>query len=90
MTEEIEVYTKKQLLGLAEEAAEFYDSTLDSQFSVFEQNIKEKLHYIAAVGELTENDKIELGELYDAWESEGFPLPDEEDVETEGGPEDEE
>ncbi len=90
MTEEIEVYTKKQMLGLAEEAAEFYDSTLDSQFSVFEQSIKEKLHYIAAVGELTEDDKTELGELYDAWESEGFPLPDEEDVETEGGPEDEE
>lgn len=82
-----EVPTKERLLAFAEKVVSDPDEVLESEYYDYSEDINELLLELREGDDLTDDVREELSDLYDEWESDGFPVAEEdEDAIQEGGP----
>jgi len=82
-----EVPTKAHLLAFAEKIASEPEDLLESEYYDYSEDINELLLELREGDDLTDEVREELSDLYDEWESDGFPVAEEdEDAVQEGGP----
>ncbi len=84
---DIEVPTKTQLLAFAEKVVSDPDEILESEYYDYSEDINELLLELRDGEDLSDVIRTELGDLYDEWEAEDFPVAEvDEDAVDEGGP----